>query len=103
MPAGDGTGPVGLGPMTGRGAGYCVGFPFPGYMNAMGGWAVDPRAFQGGYLPCAYGPATGPYGYPPAYPAAWQGGLGWFGRGFGRGWGRRFGRGRGWGRRWAGW
>jgi hypothetical protein len=24
MPAGDGTGPAGLGPMTGRRAGYCV-------------------------------------------------------------------------------
>jgi len=33
MPWGDGTGPLGLGPMTGRGAGYCAGFPVPGYMN----------------------------------------------------------------------
>lgn len=24
MPGGDGTGPMGLGPMTGRGSGYCV-------------------------------------------------------------------------------
>ncbi|MDK2835960.1 MAG: hypothetical protein PWP21_737 [Thermosediminibacterales bacterium] len=33
MPRGDGTGPRGLGPMTGRGMGYCAGFPVPGYMN----------------------------------------------------------------------
>ncbi|MCD6382905.1 MAG: DUF5320 domain-containing protein, partial [Thermoplasmata archaeon] len=25
MPWGDGTGPMGMGPMTGRGAGYCSG------------------------------------------------------------------------------
>ncbi|NLG67487.1 MAG: DUF5320 domain-containing protein, partial [Actinobacteria bacterium] len=25
MPRGDGTGPEGMGPMTGRGAGYCAG------------------------------------------------------------------------------
>ncbi len=33
MPWGDGTGPWGLGPMTGRAAGYCAGFPVPGFMN----------------------------------------------------------------------
>lgn len=33
MPRGDRTGPAGLGPMTGRGAGYCVGTGVPGYMN----------------------------------------------------------------------
>ncbi len=33
MPGGDGTGPWGFGPMTGRGAGFCAGFPVPGYMN----------------------------------------------------------------------
>ena len=33
MPRGDGTGPMGFGPMTGRAAGYCVGSPAPGYMN----------------------------------------------------------------------
>ena len=34
MPRGDGTGPMGLGPMTGRGAGYCTGYPSPGFMNS---------------------------------------------------------------------
>jgi hypothetical protein len=37
MPGGDRTGPMGLGPMTGRAAGYCAGYPVPGYMNPSGG------------------------------------------------------------------
>ena len=37
MPGGDGTGPAGMGPMTGRAAGYCAGYPVPGYMNPVGG------------------------------------------------------------------
>jgi len=37
MPAGDGTGPRGMGPMTGRGAGYCAGYGAPGYANPMPG------------------------------------------------------------------
>ena len=37
MPGGDGTGPAGLGPMTGRAAGYCAGYPVPGFMNPIGG------------------------------------------------------------------
>ncbi|MBN1605667.1 MAG: DUF5320 domain-containing protein [Polyangiaceae bacterium] len=36
MPGGDRTGPAGLGPMTGRGAGFCAGYPVPGFMNP--GW-----------------------------------------------------------------
>ncbi|MCK4859463.1 MAG: DUF5320 domain-containing protein [Candidatus Omnitrophica bacterium] len=33
MPGGNGTGPTGRGPMTGRAAGYCAGYPAPGYAN----------------------------------------------------------------------
>jgi len=33
MPRGDGTGPMGQGPMTGRGLGYCAGYPQPGFMH----------------------------------------------------------------------
>ncbi len=33
MPRGDGTGPMGMGPMTGRAAGFCAGFGMPGYAN----------------------------------------------------------------------
>ena len=44
MPRGDGTGPNGMGPMTGRGAGFCAGFNMPGFMNPMPG-----RGFGRGY------------------------------------------------------
>jgi hypothetical protein len=37
MPGGDRTGPAGMGPMTGRAAGYCAGYPVPGYMNPIPG------------------------------------------------------------------
>ena len=33
MPRGDGTGPNGLGSMTGRAAGFCAGYSVPGYAN----------------------------------------------------------------------
>lgn len=33
MPGGDGTGPRGFGPLTGRAAGFCAGFGVPGYAN----------------------------------------------------------------------
>jgi hypothetical protein len=33
MPRGDGTGSMGMGPMTGRGAGYCAGYGVPGFLN----------------------------------------------------------------------
>ena len=35
MPRGDGTGPTGAGPMTGRAAGYCAGYSVPGTANAI--------------------------------------------------------------------
>lgn len=37
MPQGNGTGPVGAGPMTGRGAGYCAGNNAPGWKIPGGG------------------------------------------------------------------
>jgi hypothetical protein len=33
MPRGDGTGPLGMGPMMGRRAGHCAGYDVPGYAN----------------------------------------------------------------------
>ena len=38
MPGRNGTGPAGMGPMTGRGAGYCAGYtrPFSGWSAGMG-------------------------------------------------------------------
>ena len=64
MPWGDGTGPLGLGPMTGRAAGFCAGFPVPGYLNPVPGlgwgrgWAWRRWAW------------ARPWGFPPAYPWA---------------------------------
>jgi len=37
MPGGNGTGPAGAGPMTGRGMGFCAGYSVPGYANFGGG------------------------------------------------------------------
>lgn len=34
MPAGDGTGPAGMGRMSGRGMGYCNGYKSPGFASA---------------------------------------------------------------------
>jgi len=36
MPRGNGTGPMGAGPMTGRAAGYCAEFATPGFANPAG-------------------------------------------------------------------
>ncbi len=37
MPFRDGTGPAGMGPMTGRGAGYCTGSSRPAAVNPVRG------------------------------------------------------------------
>lgn len=37
MPGGDRTGPMGAGPMTGRGMGYCGGYQRPGVYNPIAG------------------------------------------------------------------
>lgn len=47
MPRGDRTGPLGLGPMTGRTAGYGGGYGVPGYMNPISGRGFGP-GFGGG-------------------------------------------------------
>ena len=64
MPGGDRTGPGGMGPMTGRAAGYCAGYPVPGYMNLIPG-----RGFWGGGRGMGWGRGrgwrSGSYG---AYP-----------------------------------
>ncbi|HBX43482.1 MAG TPA: hypothetical protein DEH27_06670 [Deltaproteobacteria bacterium] len=38
MPRGDRTGPMGTGPLTGRGAGFCAGFRGPGFFGGGRGW-----------------------------------------------------------------
>lgn len=45
MPRGDGTGPRGMGRMSGRGAGFCAGYDVPGFMNQVPGRG---RGFFGG-------------------------------------------------------
>jgi hypothetical protein len=62
MPGGDRTGPRGLGPRSGRGAGYCAGYDMPGFANPAPGYG---GRFGGGF--------------------GFRGG----GRGWGRGWGYR--------------
>ena len=101
MPRGDGTGPAGMGPMTGRAAGYCAGYGVPGYMNpVMGRFGYGRAAMAPAMAPAAWGAypgtvAPGAYGYPAAWrPYGFGVGRGW-GRGFGRGFGRGWGRGRG--------
>jgi hypothetical protein len=50
MPGGDGTGPEGMGPMTGRGAGFCSGYTTPGYANTGGArYPGSGRGFRGGF------------------------------------------------------
>jgi len=79
MPGGDGSGPAGMGPMTGRAAGFCAGFPVPGYANPVGGRGMGMgfgrgrgggfgrgRGFgwgRAGYGLPAYGGAVNPYAY----------------------------------------
>ncbi len=62
MPRGDRTGPEGMGPMTGRRAGFCAGYDVPGY--------AYPGSRRG------YGRSRGMYGRPRDY--GWGGGArGW--------------------------
>jgi hypothetical protein len=82
MPGGDGTGPAGMGPMTGRAAGFCAGYPVPGYANPVGGrgyggWGRGggrgrrnwfyatglPGWIRAGYGVTSWGGAVNPYAY----------------------------------------
>jgi hypothetical protein len=93
MPLGDGTGPGGMGPMTGRAAGFCAGFSVPGYMSPVAGRA----GFYGVGAPVVGPYGAGACGYGASYGVPYAGwGNPWLRRGFG--FGRGFGRGRGWGR-----
>ena len=65
MTGGDRTGPMGMGPMTGRAAGYCAGYNVPGYMNPI--------------------PGRGGFGYGRGFGRGHGRGRG-FGRGFGWRW-----------------
>lgn len=78
MPGGDGTGPMGMGPMTGRAAGFCAGYNVPGTVNPVGGRGFG-RGFGGGF-----GRGGGGWGRRNMFYATdltgWQrAGLGWGG------------------------
>lgn len=47
MPRGDKTGPEGQGQMTGRGMGFCTGYPSPGYSRNIPGRGLG-QGFRGG-------------------------------------------------------
>lgn len=49
MPRGDGTGPGGMGPMTGRAAGFCAGYNTPGFANNAVGQGFFGRGRGGGF------------------------------------------------------
>ena len=49
MPRGDGTGPAGMGSMTGRAAGYCAGFNTPGFANPVPGRGFWGAGRSGGF------------------------------------------------------
>lgn len=71
MPGGDGTGPQGMGPMTGRAMGWCAGYPAAGF-----GWG---RGRGGGWGRRNVFHATGLTGWQRAgmgYPA-WGAGPAW--------------------------
>ena len=74
MPRGDATGPMGMGPMTSRKAGYCAGFGVPGYMNNFGG-----RGFGMGF---GRGARFGGFGFRNRYYATGIPGWASFGGGF---------------------
>jgi hypothetical protein len=86
MPGFDGTGPAGMGPMTGGGRGWC---------NPYGSQYVGYGRYRAPY-PIPAGP-SGAYGF--GRPR-WGLGRGFWGRGLGFGRGRGWGPGRGRGWRW---
>jgi hypothetical protein len=90
MPGFDGTGPRGMGPMTGGGRGFCNPY-YAGVRSQYGGAYPYSTPYGMGYMP--------PYGagYSTPYAAYPYGAYG-FGRGFGWGRGLGGGRGFGWGR-----
>ena len=67
MPGGDRTGPAGQGPMTGRRAGFCAGYPMPGRDRGRGfghGWGKGRGRGRGFGRAHGWGAYPGTYGYP---------------------------------------
>jgi hypothetical protein len=68
MPRGDGTGPWGQGPMTGRGLGYCAGHPQPGFANSGPGFRRGGRGFGRGFRQRRFSRYPMRSTYPVEYP-----------------------------------
>jgi hypothetical protein len=68
MPRGDGTGPNGMGSMTGRGMGYCAGLGRPGFMTPGGGrrFFGRGRMYRSNFFGSPY-TCPVPYAYPGSY------------------------------------
>ena len=64
MPGGNGTGPGGMGPMTGRGAGFCAGYSVPGYANPVGGRGMGMGWGRGRGFGRGFGMGRAGYGMP---------------------------------------
>ena len=72
MPGGDRTGPMGMGPMTGRAAGLCAGNSVPGFMSPGPGRGIWGRGRGGGWGRRNWFSATGLTGgrrFAAGYPA----------------------------------
>ena len=70
MARGDRTGPLGEGPKTGRGMGYCTGNEHPGYMYRHPNWGMRfGRRFRGGGYRAGFGPGRGYGHYYPGHMA----------------------------------
>lgn len=68
MPRGDRTGPMGQGAMSGRGMGFCAGYPNPGFTRGgrMGGFGRGMgRGFGRGCFRGGYAAGWPAYGNPP--------------------------------------
>ncbi|HED23649.1 MAG TPA: hypothetical protein ENN91_00820 [Firmicutes bacterium] len=61
MPGGDGTGPMGYGPRSGRAAGYCAGYGMPGFANPWPRRRFRGRGYGYGYGYAAPAPDAGAY------------------------------------------
>jgi hypothetical protein len=69
MPRGDGTGPMGMGQMTGRATGYCAGYAMPGFMNPTLGRGRGMGYGRGAGRGFGRGMGWGRGWAAPAYPA----------------------------------
>jgi hypothetical protein len=75
MPRGDGTGPAGEGPMTGRAAGYCAGNVRPGFADSavrrVGAGSGRPGGRGFGHRNRFYATGVPFSGYPATEPEPW--------------------------------